>query len=149
VNRWNSLDLQKTVDIAPTHSRAGLIKSEKNKDGFLWILRGRQSHRTHGDGTPVRPHKVSHKMSFGCCYASQVYTQVTAASALRRPRPKLTDDFRQFLLSEEHFLLVFRRYVTSRWNGRQMTKPNSATYHNDATGGPQPSRRHAHKFGTV
>ena len=45
-----------------THSRAGLIKLEKQGWVFLWILYGLQSLRPHGDGTPVRPHKVSYKV---------------------------------------------------------------------------------------
>jgi len=43
--------------VASTLSRAGLIRLE-NKDGFLWL-----SPRPHEDGTPVRPHKVSYKVS--------------------------------------------------------------------------------------
>jgi len=49
--------------VASTHSRAGLIKLEKQGWVFLWILHGPQSPRLHGDGTPVRPHKVSYKVS--------------------------------------------------------------------------------------
>jgi len=48
--------------VALTLSRAGLIKLEK-QDGFLWILHGPQSPRPHGDGTRMRPHKVSYKAS--------------------------------------------------------------------------------------
>ena len=32
--------------------------------GFLWILHGPQNPRPHGDRTPVRPHKVSYKVSY-------------------------------------------------------------------------------------
>jgi len=50
--------------IASTHSWAtGLIKLEKQAWDSLWILHGPQSPRPHRDGTPVRPHKVSHKVS--------------------------------------------------------------------------------------
>ena len=49
--------------VASTHSRAGSIKLE-NMDGFLWILRGPQSPRPRGDGTSVRPHKVSYEVSY-------------------------------------------------------------------------------------
>jgi len=49
--------------VASTHSRAGLIKLEKHVWVFLWILHGLQSPRPHGDGTLVRPHKVSYKVS--------------------------------------------------------------------------------------
>jgi len=31
---------------------------------LLWILHGLQSPRPHGDRTPVRPHKVSYKVSY-------------------------------------------------------------------------------------
>ena len=48
--------------VASTHSRAGLIKLEKQGWVSLWILHGPQSPRPHGDGTPVRPHKVSCKV---------------------------------------------------------------------------------------
>ena len=40
-----------------------LDKIRKTRMGFLWILHGLQSLRLHGDGTPVRPHKVSYKVS--------------------------------------------------------------------------------------
>ena len=49
--------------IASTHSKAGLIKLEKQGWVFKWILYDPQSPRPHGDRTPVRPHKVSHKVS--------------------------------------------------------------------------------------
>jgi len=49
--------------VASTHSRAGLIKLEKQGWVFLWILDGLQSPRSHGDWTPVRPHNVSYKVS--------------------------------------------------------------------------------------
>ena len=48
--------------VASTHSRAGLIKLEEQGWVFLWILYDPQSPRPHGDMTPVRPHKVSHKV---------------------------------------------------------------------------------------
>jgi len=41
-----------------------LDKIRKTRMGFLWILHGLQSPRPHGDGTPVRPHKVSYKVSY-------------------------------------------------------------------------------------
>ena len=50
--------------VASTHSRAGLIKLEKQGWAFSWILHGPQSPRPHGDGIPVRPHKVSYKVSY-------------------------------------------------------------------------------------
>ena len=63
VNRWNSLD-QKTVDVGSINSFKGrLDKIRKTRMGFLWILYGPQSPRPHGDRTPVRPHKVSYKVS--------------------------------------------------------------------------------------
>jgi len=61
--------------VASTHSRAGLIKLEKTRMGFLWILHGPQSPRPHGDGTPMRPHKVSYKVSYpfnGCLSTTTV-----------------------------------------------------------------------------
>jgi len=49
--------------VASTLSRAGWIKLEK-QEWVLWtLLHGPQSPRPRGDGTPVRPHKVSHKVS--------------------------------------------------------------------------------------
>jgi len=48
--------------VASTHSRAGLIKLEEQGWVSLWILYDPQSPRPHGDRTPVRPHKVSHKV---------------------------------------------------------------------------------------
>jgi len=41
-----------------------LIKLEEQGWVFLWILYDPQSPRPHGDRTPVRPHKVSHKVSY-------------------------------------------------------------------------------------
>jgi len=62
-NRWNSLD-QETVDVGSINSfKGGLDKIRKIRMGFLWILHGPQSPRPHGDRTPVRPHKVSYKVS--------------------------------------------------------------------------------------
>ena len=62
MNRWNSLD-QETVDVGSINSFKGrLDKIRKTRMGFMWILNGPQSPRPHGDGTPVRPHKV------GCFY---------------------------------------------------------------------------------
>jgi len=72
VNRWNSLD-QETVDVGSINSFKGrLHKIRKTRMGFLWILLwfflsffyGPQSPRPHGDRTPVRPHKVSYKVSY-------------------------------------------------------------------------------------
>ena len=63
VNRWNSLD-QATVDMGSIKSFKGrLDKIRKTRMGFLWILHGPQSPRPRGDWTPVRPHKVSYKVS--------------------------------------------------------------------------------------
>ena len=63
VNRWNSLD-QETVDVGSINSFEGrLDKIRKTRMGFLWILYGLQSPKPHGDQTPVRPHKVSYKVS--------------------------------------------------------------------------------------
>jgi len=42
-------------------SREGLNGKNADLMGFLWILHG--PHRPHGDRTPVRPHKVSYKVS--------------------------------------------------------------------------------------
>jgi len=50
--------------VASTHSRADLIKLEKQGWVFLWILHGPQSPRPHGDRTPVRPHKVRYKVRY-------------------------------------------------------------------------------------
>jgi len=55
---------QETVDVGSINSFKGrLDKIRKTRMGFLWILYGPQSPRHHGDQTPVRPHKVSHKVS--------------------------------------------------------------------------------------
>jgi len=63
-NRWNSLD-QETVDVGSINSFKGrLDKIRKTRMGFLWILHGPHSPRHHGDWTPVRPHKVSCKLSY-------------------------------------------------------------------------------------
>jgi len=59
VNRWNGLD-QATVDVGSINSFKGRFdKIRKTRMGFLWILHGPESPRPHGDGNPVRPHKVS------------------------------------------------------------------------------------------
>ena len=64
MNRCNSLD-QETVDVGSINSFKGrLDKIRKTRMGFLWILHGPQSPRPHGDWTPVRPHKVSYKVSY-------------------------------------------------------------------------------------
>ena len=64
VNRWNSLD-QETVDVGSINSFKGrLDKVRKTRMGFLWTLHGPLSPRPNGDGTPVRPHKVSYKVSY-------------------------------------------------------------------------------------
>jgi len=65
VNRWNSLD-QETVAVGSINSFKGRLDKirKKTRMGFLWILHGPQSPRPHGDGTPVRPHKVSYKVSY-------------------------------------------------------------------------------------
>jgi len=39
-----------------------LDKIRKTRMGFLWILHGPQRPRPHGNGTPMRPHKVSYKV---------------------------------------------------------------------------------------
>ena len=63
VNRWNSLD-QETVDVGSINSFKGrLDKIRKTRMGFLWILYDPQSPRPHGDKTPMKPHKVIHKVS--------------------------------------------------------------------------------------
>ena len=63
VNRWNSLD-QGTVYVGSINSFKGrLDKIRKTRMGFLWTLHGPLSPRPHRDGTPVRPHKVSCKVS--------------------------------------------------------------------------------------
>jgi len=49
--------------VASTLSGAGLIRLEKQGRVFLWILHGLLNPRPRGDGTPVRPHKVSYKVS--------------------------------------------------------------------------------------
>jgi len=64
VNKWNSLD-QETVDVGSINSFKGRLDIiRKTSMGFLWIVHGPQSPRPHGDGTPVRPHKVSYKVSY-------------------------------------------------------------------------------------
>jgi len=64
VNRWNSLD-QETVDVGSINSFKGrLDKIRKTRMGFLRTLHGPLSPRPHGDGTPVRPHKVSYKVRY-------------------------------------------------------------------------------------
>ena len=69
MSRWNSLD-QETVDVGSINSFKGrLDKIRKTRMGFLWILHGPQSPRPHGDWTPVRPHKVSYKVSYVACKA--------------------------------------------------------------------------------
>ena len=50
--------------VASTPFKGRLDKIRKTRMGFLWILHGPQSPRPHGDGTPVRPHKVSYKVSY-------------------------------------------------------------------------------------
>ena len=63
VKRWNSLD-QETVDAGSINSFKGrLDKIRKTRMGFLWILHGPQSPGPHEDRTPVRPHKMSHKVN--------------------------------------------------------------------------------------
>jgi len=67
-NRWNSLD-QETVDLGSINSfKSRLDKIRKTRMGFLWILHGLQSPRPDGDGTHVRPHKVSYRVSYRTCW---------------------------------------------------------------------------------
>ena len=51
-----------------------LDKIRKSRMGFLWTLHGPLSPRPHGDVTPMRPHKVSYKVSyiglFTFCYSN-------------------------------------------------------------------------------
>ena len=56
---------QETVDVGSINSFKGMIDKirKKTRMGFLWILHGLQSPRPHGDRTPMRPHKVSYKVS--------------------------------------------------------------------------------------
>jgi len=56
--------MQETVDVGSINSFNGrLDKIRRTRMGFLWILYDLQSPRPLGDRTPVRPHKVSHKVS--------------------------------------------------------------------------------------
>ena len=88
MNRWNSLD-QETVDVGSINSFKGrLDKIKKNKDGFfLWILHGLQSPRPHGDGTPVRPHKVGYKVSYIVCKFGDIWSSNPGVYAGRRRTP--------------------------------------------------------------
>jgi len=61
VNRWNSLDQETVGSINSFKGR--LDKIRKIRMGFLWTLHDPQNPRPHGDGTPVRPQKVSYKVS--------------------------------------------------------------------------------------
>jgi len=64
LNRWNSLD-QETVVGSINSFKGRLDKIRKTRMGFYgFILHGPQSPRPHGDGTPVRPHKVSYKVTY-------------------------------------------------------------------------------------
>jgi len=74
VNRWNSLG-QETVDVGSINSFKGkLDKIRKTRMGFFWILYGPQSPRPHGNRTPVRPHKVNHKVNHNCLYYADKYS---------------------------------------------------------------------------
>ena len=56
---------QETVDVGSINSfKDRLDKIRKTRMGILWILHGPQSPMPHGDWTPVRPHKVSYKVSY-------------------------------------------------------------------------------------
>jgi len=60
---------QETVDVGSINSFKGrLDKIRRTRMGFLWILYDPQSPRPHGDRTPVRPHKVSHKVRERNCW---------------------------------------------------------------------------------
>jgi len=50
-----------------------LDKIRRTRMGFLLILYDPQSPRPHGDRTPVRPHKVSHKVSQNCSHKFNVF----------------------------------------------------------------------------
>jgi len=53
------------VDVGIINSFKGrLDKIRKTRMGFLRTLHGPLSPRPRGDGTPVRPHKVSYKVSY-------------------------------------------------------------------------------------
>jgi len=64
VNRWNSLD-QETVDVGSIISFKGrLDKIRKTRIGFYGFCMVRKALGLMGDWTPVRPHKVSYKVSY-------------------------------------------------------------------------------------
>ena len=114
MNRWNSLD-QETVDVGSINSFKGrLDKIRKTRMGFLWILHGPQIPRPHGDWTPVRPHKVSYKVSYLLCVFCALYFYPRDATLARVYAMAIPSDCLCICLSACHKRAVYQNGCMDR-----------------------------------